>query len=44
MIPFGKGFFEFSCASVESLRKVLAVGSWSLNPGALCFFFWTPDI
>lgn len=43
MIPIGKGFFEFSFASLEDLRRVLAVGAWSLSPGILRLFSWTPD-
>lgn len=43
MISIGRGFFEFSFSSIEDLRRVLAVGSWTLSPGILTLFSWTPD-
>lgn len=42
-VPIGKGFFEFSFSSIEDLRKVLSVGSWSLDQGLLRLFQWSPD-
>jgi hypothetical protein len=43
LTPIGKSFFVFSFSSLEDLRIVLAVGSWSLSPGILHLFSWTPD-
>lgn len=43
MIPIGKGFFEFYFSSVEELRKVWFVGSWSLDHAVLRLFSWSPD-
>lgn len=42
VIPIGKGFFEFSF-TVEDMRRMLVVGSWTLNPGSLRLFTRTPD-
>lgn len=44
MISLGKGFYEFSFASTEDLRRVWTVGSWSLKPGFLHLSPWTPDL
>jgi hypothetical protein len=38
----GKSFFVFSF-SFEDLRRVLAVGSWSLSSGILHLYSWTSD-
>lgn len=43
VVPIGKGYFEFAFSSIEDMRRVLSVGSWSLNPGTLRLFSWTPD-
>ncbi|MCH93483.1 hypothetical protein A2U01_0014435, partial [Trifolium medium] len=39
----GKGFYEFSFSSLEDVRRVRSVASWSLNPGMLKLFAWTND-
>lgn len=39
----GKGFYEFTFSSLEDLRRVRSVGSWSLNPGVLKLFTWTKE-
>jgi hypothetical protein len=39
----GKGFFEFTFASLEDLKRVRSIGSWNLNPGFIKFFAWTRD-
>ncbi|XP_019435165.1 PREDICTED: uncharacterized protein LOC109341678 [Lupinus angustifolius] len=43
MISLGRGFYDFSFSSVEDMRTVCAVGSWSLKPGFLRLSLWTPD-
>ncbi|XP_019455177.1 PREDICTED: uncharacterized protein LOC109356305 [Lupinus angustifolius] len=43
MVSLGKGFYEFSFASLEDMRMICAIGSWSLKPGFLRMFLWTPD-
>jgi hypothetical protein len=39
----GKGFYEFAFSSLEDVRRVRSVASWSLNPGMLKLFAWTKD-
>ncbi|XP_019435933.1 PREDICTED: uncharacterized protein LOC109342397 [Lupinus angustifolius] len=43
MISLGRGFYDFSFASVEDMRSICAVGSWSLKPGFLRLSLWSPD-
>ncbi|XP_019414619.1 PREDICTED: uncharacterized protein LOC109326388 [Lupinus angustifolius] len=43
MISLGKGFYDFAFSSMEDMRNVCAVGSWSLKPGFLRLFLWSPD-
>ncbi|XP_019429250.1 PREDICTED: uncharacterized protein LOC109336882 [Lupinus angustifolius] len=43
MISLGKGFYDFSFSSLEDMRSVCSVGAWSLKPGFLRVFLWTPD-
>ncbi|XP_045831223.1 uncharacterized protein LOC123922559 [Trifolium pratense] len=43
MVSLGKGFYEFYFSSVEDVRRVRSVASWSLNPGYLKLFTWTND-
>ncbi|XP_019450653.1 PREDICTED: uncharacterized protein LOC109352923 [Lupinus angustifolius] len=43
MISLGRGFYDFSFSSIEDMRSVCAVGSWSLKPGVLRLSLWTPD-
>lgn len=38
LVPIGRGFYEFSFTSIGDLRKVLAVGSWNINPYSLRLF------
>ena len=42
-VPLGKGYFEFSFTSVDDMHRVLAMGSWNLNPGSLRLFSWSRD-
>ncbi|GAU35456.1 hypothetical protein TSUD_364120 [Trifolium subterraneum] len=39
----GKGYYEFCFSSLEDVRKVRSVASWSLKPGLLKLFAWTKD-
>ncbi|GAU32780.1 hypothetical protein TSUD_152280 [Trifolium subterraneum] len=39
----GKGYYEFSFSSLEDVRRVRSIASWSLNPGTLKLFAWTTD-
>jgi hypothetical protein len=39
----GKGFYEFCFSSLEDVRRVRSVASWSLNPGYLKLFAWSGD-
>ncbi|MCH92235.1 hypothetical protein A2U01_0013172, partial [Trifolium medium] len=39
----GKGYYEFCFSSLEDVRRVRSVASWSLNPGLLKLFAWTKD-
>ncbi|XP_019435946.1 PREDICTED: uncharacterized protein LOC109342412 [Lupinus angustifolius] len=43
MLSLGKGFYEFSFSSLEDMRTVCSTGTWSLKPGILRLFLWTPD-
>ncbi|XP_019434368.1 PREDICTED: uncharacterized protein LOC109341034 [Lupinus angustifolius] len=43
MISLGRGFYEFAFASMEDMRTICAVGSWSLKPGFLRLSLWSPD-
>ncbi|KAF1870212.1 hypothetical protein Lal_00003418 [Lupinus albus] len=43
MISLGRGFYDFSFASLEDMRMVCSVGSWSLKPGILRLSLWSPD-
>lgn len=37
----GKGYYEFTFSTLEDMKRVRSVGSWSLNPGFLKLFTWT---
>ncbi|MCH83819.1 hypothetical protein A2U01_0004645 [Trifolium medium] len=39
----GKGYYEFVFSSLEDVRRVRSIASWSLNPGTLKLFAWTKD-
>src|SRR4051812_43341218 len=39
----GKGFYEFSFANLEDVRRVRSSPAWNLNPGILKLFPWTKD-
>ncbi|CAI8616727.1 unnamed protein product [Vicia faba] len=39
----GRGFYEFVFSSIEDVQRVRVVLSWSLKPGFLKLFAWTPD-
>jgi hypothetical protein len=39
----GRGFFEFTFSSLEDMKRVRSVGSWSLNPGVLKLFAWSKE-
>lgn len=39
----GKGYYEFTFSSLEDMKRVRTVGSWSLNPGILKLFAWSRD-
>jgi hypothetical protein len=43
VISLGKGYYEFVFSSLEDVRRVRSVASWSLNPGMLKLFAWTKD-
>lgn len=43
MVSLGKGFYEFSFASVEDLRNVWSLGSWNVQPGILRLMQWSND-
>ncbi|KAF1880119.1 hypothetical protein Lal_00022248 [Lupinus albus] len=43
MISLGRGFYDFSFASLEDMRMVCSVGSWSLKPGILRLSLWSPN-
>lgn len=43
MVSIGRGFLEFSFSLVEDLRRVLTMGAWTIGPGMLRLFLWTPD-
>jgi len=34
----GKGYFEFTFATLEDLKRVRSIRSWNLNPGFITFF------
>ena len=44
LISFGKGFFEFSFASVADMRLVWAIGTVILKPRFLCLSQWTKGL
>lgn len=35
LILLGKGYLELSFTTMDDMRKVLAMGSWNLNPGTM---------
>lgn len=39
----GKGFYEFTFSSLEDLRRIRYVASWSLSPRILKLFTWTKE-
>ena len=39
----GKGFYEFTFSTLEDMKRVRSVASWSLNPGILKLFAWTKE-
>ncbi|PNX89051.1 hypothetical protein L195_g045168, partial [Trifolium pratense] len=43
VISLGKGFYEFSFSSLEDVRRVKLVASWSFNPDMLKLFVWSKD-
>lgn len=43
VIPLGKGFYEFSFASLEDLRSVWLVGNWNLQPWSLRLSQWSSN-
>ncbi|XP_045831167.1 uncharacterized protein LOC123922495 [Trifolium pratense] len=43
IVSLGNGFYEFKFSSIEDLRSVRAVSSWSLKPGFLKLFAWSPN-
>ncbi|KAK2404888.1 hypothetical protein QL285_054191 [Trifolium repens] len=43
LISLGKGFYEFTFSTLEDVRRVRSVPSWSLNPGLLKLFAWSKD-
>ncbi|MCH97558.1 hypothetical protein A2U01_0018553, partial [Trifolium medium] len=43
MLSLGKDYYEFAFSSLEDVRRVRSIASWSLNPGILKLFAWTKD-
>jgi hypothetical protein len=43
IVSLGRGFYEFVFSSAEDVQQVRAMHSWSLKPGFLKLFAWTPD-
>jgi len=43
LVSLGRGFYEFVFSDVEDVQRVRAALSWSLKPGFLKLFAWTPD-
>jgi hypothetical protein len=43
LMSLGKGYYEFTFSSLEDMRSVRSIGSWSLAPGILKLFAWTTD-
>jgi len=43
LVSLGRDFYEFVFSNVEDVQRVRAVLSWSLKPGFLKLFAWTPD-
>ena len=43
MMSLGRGYYEFTFASVNDLRMVWAMGTVNLKPGVLRLFEWTKD-
>ena len=43
LVSLGRDFYEFVFSDVENVQRVRAVLSWSLKPGFLKLFAWTPD-
>ncbi|XP_019433032.1 PREDICTED: uncharacterized protein LOC109339940, partial [Lupinus angustifolius] len=43
LVSLGKGYYEFAFSSIEDMRSVCSVGSWSLKPGFFRIFLWTTD-
>ncbi|XP_019435277.1 PREDICTED: uncharacterized protein LOC109341759 [Lupinus angustifolius] len=43
MVSLGRGYYDFSFSSLEDMRSVCAVGAWSLSPGFLRLYLWSPD-
>ncbi|XP_058746831.1 uncharacterized protein LOC131619788 [Vicia villosa] len=43
VLSLGKGYYEFTFANTEDMRRVRASGAISLHPGSLKLFAWTKD-
>ena len=38
IVPIGRGYFEFNFSSIKDMRRVLAVGAWTIPRGSLRVF------
>ncbi|XP_058733228.1 uncharacterized protein LOC131604829 [Vicia villosa] len=43
VLSLGKGYYEFTFACAEDMRRVRASGTLNLNPGSLKLFAWSRD-
>ncbi|WJX67277.1 hypothetical protein P8452_51766 [Trifolium repens] len=43
VLSLGKGYYEFTFSSLEDVRRVRSIASWSLNPGMLKLFAWSKE-
>ncbi|PNX89065.1 hypothetical protein L195_g045182, partial [Trifolium pratense] len=43
IVSLGKRFYEFKFSLIEDIQSVRAVTSWSLKPGFIKLFVWSPN-